>query len=579
MRPSAPRAGNSLSHHSEDAEACYRAGIAQQAEGQVERARASYERAVALDPRHARAHNNLGSLLHLRGDRAAAIGCYQRALEACADLPDPHRNLAIAYIEAADYANAARHARRAVELAPASAELNALLAEALRGAGKADEALAAGREATRLDARSARAWNATGLALKELGRAGDAREAFSRALSLEDGFAEAHLNLGLALQDERDFDGARACFETAIERDPALAEAHLAMGVLLEVAWDSPAAMDSYRRAIALKPDLAQARFNHALQLLHSGDFGRGWQEYEWRWRLPELAGMLPRVQAPPWDGSPLSGKAILLYAEQGLGDAIQFVRYAPLVAGTGARVVVRCPAPLAGLFRAVAGVAAVVGEGDPEPSCDFSAPLLSLPRLLYAAHPAIPAEVPYLRPDADAVARLRAAMQIGDGRALRVGLVWASHSARPSLGALKSFTLEALAPLAAARAGVRFYSLQTGPSAVQARSGPAGMALLDLSAQLHDFSETAAAIANLDLVISADTAVAHLAGAMGKPVWTLVAFPPDWRWRRRGDRCDWYPSMRLFRQRRSYEWGEVVQEAARALAGYAADGRGVPAS
>jgi len=545
------------------AEAYYRRGVAQQAAGDLESARASYARALGWDGRHAGAHNNLGWILHSRGELDAAIACYERALEADARAAEAARNLAIAWQAKGDPVRAEPYSRRTLELQPQSAAAFRLRADILRECGRLDEALACAREALRLEPRDAGCANSVGLALRQLGRSEEAAAAFASAVALDDRLAEAHHNLGLELKEMRDFPAALAQFRAAAERDPLSADAQLSLGAALEASADAPQAIEHYRRAISLRPDLAQAHFNHALQLLHAEDYARAWEEFEWRWRIPELSKLRPQFAAPAWEGGAIGGRSVLVYTEQGFGDAIQFVRYLPLLAQGGARVLLLCPPALRRLLGGLAGVSAAASEGEPVPQTDLSCALLSLPLRLGRAAEPVPARVPYLSAEPAATERFRAILGSG---APKIGLAWASHSPRPGLAELKSLPLRALAPLGRAAAGARFYSLQKGASAAEAGSPPPGLALVDLSAELRDFADTAAVIANLDLVISVDTAVAHLAGALGKPVWTLVPFPPDWRWQRSGEACAWYPTMRLFRQRRSYAWEEVFQAVAAAL-------------
>jgi hypothetical protein len=253
-----------------------------------------------------------------------------------------------------------------------------------------------------------------------------------------------------------------------------------------------------------------------------------------------------------------------LLHSEQGFGDTIQFIRYAPLLARQGARVVVECQPELRSLLRGVEGVQHLLAQGEPLPPFDLHAPLLSLPLAFGTRLGSIPAQVPYLKAD-PALAEAWRGKVAGDGRRLKIGLAWAGSPARKG-DRQRSVSLSALAPLAAVK-GADFYSLQKGPAAEQAKNPPPEMRLMDLTAELKDFADTAALIASLDLVISVDTAVAHLAGAMARPVWTLLEFVPAWRWLLDREDSPWYPTMRLFRQPSRGDWGSVVRRVAEALA------------
>jgi hypothetical protein len=321
-------------------------------------------------------------------------------------------------------------------------------------------------------------------------------------------------------------------------------------------------ALDCYRRAIAAKPDFAEAHFNYALQLLLTGDFARGWEEYEWRLRLPELQSLWPYADRPRWDGADLHGKVILLYAEQGFGDTLQFARYVSLVAERG-RVIVSCRSQLKALFEQAMRDCLVVDASEPPPAFDLCCALPSLPRIFGTTHATIPARVPYLHAEAGKAARWQARLA-ADGIALKVGLVWATE-ARSRIALQKSLSLEMLEPLAAIP-GVIFYSMQKGPAAAEVVRAPKRLRLVDVAGELEDFSDTAALISCLDLVVTIDTAVAHLAGAMGKPVWTLTHWPPDWRWLLGRDDSPWYPTMRLFRRARTDTWSDIVLRLRQAL-------------
>lgn len=405
--------------------------------------------------------------------------------------------------------------------------------------------------------------NNLGNAYRGLGRAGEAIAAFRAAIAVDAGLAEAHLNLGTALHLAGDAKQAAAHYRTALQRWPELAQAALNLGLLLEGDGDPQGAMESYRSAIAAKADFAEAHFNYALQLLLTGDFARGWEEYEWRLRLPELQPFWPYAERPRWDGADLHGKVILLYAEQGFGDTLQFVRYVPLVAERGGKVIVSCRSQLRTLFEQAMWNSSVVDTSEPSPAFDICCALPSLPRIFGTTHATIPARIPYLHADAGKAARWQARLA-ADGIALKVGLVWATD-ARSRIALLKSLSLDMFQPLAAIP-GVIFYSLQKGPAAAEAARAPKGMRLVDVARELEDFSDTAALISQLDLVVTIDTAVAHLAGAMGKPVWTLTHWPPDWRWLVGRDDSPWYPTMRLFRRAQTDTWSDVILRVGQAL-------------
>ncbi|MDH4188638.1 MAG: tetratricopeptide repeat protein [Betaproteobacteria bacterium] len=394
-----------------------------------------------------------------------------------------------------------------------------------------------------------------GEAARRQGRLDEAIALLGDAVAANGSVAAFHFSLGCALQAEGKDAEATVEYRQAVSLAPDHAHAQQNLGGVLASAGDYAGALGAFDRVLVIDPESTEAHFNRGIMLLALGDYPRGWPEYEWRWKRPEFQTLRGLFKQAWWDGSDLAGRTILLFAEQGFGDAIQFIRYASVVAAAGARVVVDCQPPLKRLFRQVNGVAAVLESDADIAHCDLCCPLMSLPGLLGTTLRDIPA-VPYLAAGADDVETWRRKV-VHDAAAIRVGLVWASN---PATGYAwqKSLAPEMFAPLAQVP-GVAFYSLQTGGSS-ETHVRVAGFGVLqDMTDALHDFADTAALISHLDLVISVDTAVAHLAGAMGKDVWTVLPAQGDWRWLTgRGD-SPWYPSMRLFRQHREGDWSEVI--------------------
>ena len=487
-------------------EALLREGHALRLSGDVDKAGECYRRILADDPSHEAALGALVTLLSEEADAHRTAGRLEEALACCEE---------------------------AVALSPGLAPLHNNLGNAYRALQRREEAAACFRDALRLEPQQPEANFNLAVALHEGGARADAAVHYRAAIAAQPGFAEARFNLGHLLDQEGDWSAAEAC----------------------------------YRETLALVPEDADAHFNLALNLLGGGAYAEGWREYEWRLRKPALAPLWPFQDRPRWDGGPLEGRTILLYAEQGFGDALQFVRYVPQVARRGGRVLLACQPKLRDLFARMPEVSQAFSGGDPVPPSDLCCSLLSLPRLFGTTLESIPAEIPYLRPD-PARARAWQARLAADPSPLKVGLFWATES-QISIAAQKSMTLAALAPLAQVP-GVAFYSLQRGPAAQEAARPPQGMTIVDPGAALADFSDDAALMANLDLVISIDSATAHLAGALGTPAWTLIHHPGEWRWLRGRDDSPWYPGMRLFRQRRAGEWDPVLRELAEALAALA---------
>ena len=363
-------------------------------------------------------------------------------------------------------------------------------------------------------------------------------------------------NLGLALLAADREDEAIAQYRAAIALKEDHAVAWNNLGIALQAKNETRLAIDAFRRALALKSDFARARWNLALALLLDGRFEEGWREYEIRLELPELGGRGEILPGPTWQGEDLSGKTLLVQIEQGLGDTLQFVRYASSIAAQGARCVIRCPRALGPLLATVPGVAEVVLETDALPRYDFHVPLLSIARIVGTTARTIPSHVPYLSVDGGRRATARKALAPAGDRH-RVGLCWAGSPAN-SNDRNRSMALALFAPLFELP-GIAWFSLQAGEAAKQLAVTPAAAHVvpLPLGTQLVD---TAALIAELDLIVTVDTGIAHLAGALAKTTWMLIPFAPDWRWQLGREDSPWYPTLRIFRQPRLRDWASVIE-------------------
>ncbi len=401
-----------------------------------------------------------------------------------------------------------------------------------------------------------------GAALAALERWDEAVAAYRRALDMAPERAETYNNIGIAYREQDKLDLALAALDQAIVLSPERAECHTNRGAVLERLGLHEAAAAAHRRAIQLIPSFAEAHFNLATSLLVRGQLAEGWREYEWRWECPGFQTRPTPHPQPTWEGDDPTGRTVLLRSEQGLGDTIQFARYAPFVSRRGARVVLGCPPALHALLRSVPGVAEVVTDGMKLPRVDVQIALMSLPRVFGTAVETIPANVPYLAAPPEATERWRTKLTAG-APGLNVGLAWAGHPKNRN-DRRRSISLLALAPLAAVP-GVALHSLQGGEAARQLDGSR--LPIADHHSERSDFAGVAALVANLDLVISVDTVVAHLAGALGKPVWTLLPFSADWRWLTIRDDSPWYPSMRLFRQVSPGDWAGVIARVAAELA------------
>ena len=497
--------------------------------------------------------------LHLaeQGRPAEAVPLLQQAVQAQPGSARAQHNLGVALAQLGRFDEAVAALEQALHLRPDYADASFNLGNALRELGRRDEAIERFRQALQRRPDHANACNNLGLTLTEAGRAEEAVEPLRQAVALQPKMKEGHNNLGLAYADLGRFAEAETCYQEALRLDPGYVEAHTNLGSACKEQGRLEEALSCYQYALWLEPVSAIAHYNRSLALLQQGDYEQGWKEYEWRWRRKQVR---PRDFAQPrWDGRPLAGRTILLWREQGLGDTIQFVRYAALVEKAGGRVIVECPACLTPLLTTCAGIDRVVAEKQCLPACDVQAPLLSLPALLKTTLNAVPAAVPYLHVEAERVAAWR--RRLGAARVFRVGVVWQGNPYFRG-DRRRSFPLASLAPLAAV-AGVQLVSLQKEHGLEQVTEAQRRFPLMmleGLDERGGAFVDTAAVMRNLDLVVTADTAAAHLAGALAVPVWLALSQAPDWRWGLTGEVTPWYPTMRLFRQSQLGDWRSLFE-------------------
>ena len=573
-----------------NAAALHLLGLIEHRRGRPQEAVELVRAAIARNPRDPAFHHNLGNLLRA-AQPTEALRCYERALVLAPNSVDTLYNLGNICQELGRLDRAIAYFERALRLRPDAIELHNNLGAVLQDSGRIDDAIACYRRALALQPGSPNTLDNLGGALRLQGLLDDAQDCFARALALSPDRAEALIGLGLVARDRHRVGEAVAFYQRALAAAPdhpaglvnlgvalvelgrpaeaiahyerALAikpdepEIHTNLGIALDHLGRHAEALARYERALVFAPDNATAHFNRAHALLASGRFAEGWPEYEWRFAVQRYDRKFVR---PAWSGEPLAGKTILIHAEQGFGDSLQFIRYVPAVAEQMGSVVLEAPTPLIRLFRSVAGVGQIVAAGDPLPDVDLHCPLLSLPRFFGTTLATIPAQVPYLSVPPAALGAW--AERIGGGPGLRVGLVWSGSL----VGVVdrRPVDLRLLRPLLAIP-GVRWFSLQVGDSAGDLASLD-DAAIVDLSPELSDFAETAAAVCCLDLVISIDTAVAHLAGALGRPTWVLLSYHPDWRWLIERSYSPWYPTARLFRQKVPGDWPGVIAEVAAAL-------------
>jgi tetratricopeptide (TPR) repeat protein len=539
-------------------------GVALAEEGLLDDATEHLQEAIRLRPDYADAHHNFGNLLRRQGRLEQAEASYLHALRLTPEAADIWNNLGITLLKQGKPEDAAERFRQALRCNPGLTQAHNNLGVALADQGKTAEAAAIYRQVLQLRPESADTLNNLGVALAAHGDFAEAIAHYRAALRYKPKYPEAHNNLGNALRQEGQLDEAVASLQEALRLKPDYAEAHNNIGVARVKQGRIDEALASYQQALRLKPDYAEAHLNLALGWLLQGDFARGWPEYEWRLRMKDFA--LRPLPQPRWDGRPLEGSAILLRTEQGIGDTIQFIRYAAAVQQRGGSVFVECPPRLVPLLSRCRGIDRLIPQGSALPEFAFQAPILSLPGIFGTTLGSIPSVVPYLSPDPQLLERWRPELRAG--AEFKIGIAW-QGSPKYQGDKHRSIPLAHFAPLARLP-GVRLVSLQKGFGAEQLTGIVAQWNAIDLSRRLDEesgaFADSAAILKHLDLVITSDTALAHVAGALGVPVWLALGSAPDWRWLLQREDCPWYPSMRLFRQKHWGDWDEVFERMAREI-------------
>jgi tetratricopeptide (TPR) repeat protein len=558
-----------------------------------------YRQALAIDPHLANAHFNLGAALHAQHQHEAAIANYRQAIACDPRFVPAYNNLGAALAEAGRADEAIAAYRQVLAIEPRLPLVENNLGGLLQAGGQRDEAVHCYRRAIEIDPNYAGAHCNLGGALMELGRNVEAVESLHRALQLNPQLPQAHFNLGVILQTQGQREAAMRSYQQVLELRRDHVQALNNLGTLyrlqgefsqacqcyqrvLEVQPDSPEALNNlgnvfktqgrvdeawvcYDQTLRIKPSYAQARYNRSLLDLAAGRLAEGWPDYEFRSACPEFAKRV--FDQPRWSGEPLAGRTLLVFAEQGLGDVLQFVRYLPLLAAFGGQVVFECPPALMRLLTrsGFEKWARLVPKRTELPAFDFQVPLLSLPGIFETTLANIPGQQPYLASDEQLVAHWRD--KLAGGVAVKIGIAWQGSTTYVG-DRYRSIPLQHFAPLA--QRGVELISLQKGAGTEQlAKLQPAFpvRVLDDLDEQQGPFMDTAAVIRNLDLVITSDTALAHLAGALGAPTWVALPLEPDWRWMRARPDSPWYPTLRLFRQHAFDAWPPVFERIAAALA------------
>jgi tetratricopeptide (TPR) repeat protein len=577
-------------------------GVVHARQGQLPEAVSRFREALRLQPGEAETRTNLGLALARQGQYAQAVALLQAVVQQRPDYTRAQNHLrealarqatagtqstlarhgvarltgesaadcnqyGLAYLQQGKFAEAAARFQQALCLRPNDPEAYYHLGTTLWRQNHLEEASACYQHALRLRPDWADAYNQLGEVAYGQKRVAEAETHFREALHLHPDFGAAHYNLGTLLLKDGRMAEARECLQRAVQLKPDFAPGYHNLGLTWYHGGQFEEARAHFTDALRINPNLVDAHWNRAFTWLLLGDLDQGWPEYEWRWRFPDFPYSPPRVFPQPcWDGSPLKGRTILVHAEQGLGDTIQFVRYARLLKEQGACVLVECQRPLMSLLAQGPGIDQLVAQGDPLPPHDVRAPLMSLPYYFQTRLQTLPAQVPYLGADPRLVERWRQKLTAWSG--LKIGINWQGN---PQYGFDKqrSIPLPEFAPLAELP-GVQLVSLQHGPASEQLRAVAGRWPVTDLGGRLDEeagpFMDRAAVMRNLDLVVTSDTSIAHLAGALGVPVWVALGKVPDWRWLLEREDCPWYPTMRLFRQERAGEWGPVFRRIAQAV-------------
>jgi tetratricopeptide (TPR) repeat protein len=531
--------------------------------GQLDEAIAVFREAIALNPNLPEVHGNFASALHDKGCLDDAIAEFRRAISLRPAYPEAYCDLGIALKSRGQLDQAIAAYRQAIALNPKLLEAYANLGSALKNKGDLDGAIAAYRGAVALNPNLAEAQSNLGNLLRDKGQTDEAIIAYQQAIAAKPDLAEAHYNLGNAFNSKGLFDSSIAAYRRAISLKPDYVDAHMNLGNALKANGQLDESIAEHRRVIALDPDYATGHYNLSLGLLTKGEFSEGWQEYEWRWKRPDFTSPARNFPRPRWDGKALEGRTILLHSEQGFGDAIQYIRYASLVAKRGGKIIIECLPPVVRLFRSI-GDYQLVPSGQSLPEFDVQCPLLSLPKVFRTTLGNVPNAVPYLHPDPDLVDFWRQKLGSPEGK-FKIGLVWAGNP-KFKFDQTRSLNLNQLAPFSVIP-GVQFYSLQKGPAGEQAKNPPSGLQLIDLGPDLTDFADTAAVMSLMDLIITTDTSAPHLAGAIARPVWIMLQFMPHFCWMLNRDDCPWYPTARLFRQPTRGDWDSVIARVASEIA------------
>ena len=518
----------------------------------------AYDRAVEIGSDVGGVFANRGDVLRCIGNLDAAEADCRKAIELDAELAAGHGNLAAVLMDRKDWEGAHLELKKAIRLEPQEPVFSINLSRTLIELDKANDALNIAEIAISLCPDSADALNALGNAHYALLDYTLAESFYRKALLLNPEHADVHNNLGNTLAKKNRLDEAEKCFKLGLKLDPKRPEFLTNLGGVLQAQGKIDEAINKFDEALVIDPDYADGYWNRSLARLLTGNLVEGFADYEWRFKLPEFLSV--KTDIPLWKGQSLAGKTILIKSEQGYGDTIQFSRYASMLSERGAKVLLETHKPLARLFEVMDGLDEVIVRGAKPIHADFQVPVMSLPHRFGTTLDTIPAEVPYLQVSSDPVFDFSSKSQTV------IGIAWAGNPKhKNSWAANRSLEITSLNPLFDIP-DISWVSLQVDQRHNEVANIHKNKNLYDMRDQIEDFADTATVIAGLDLVITVDTAVAHLAGALGKPVWILLSFAADWRWLLDRDDCPWYPTMKLFRQKAPGDWKSVISSVREAL-------------
>lgn len=581
-----------LNEEEEDADPWFGLGVCYKNKKELDKAIECYEKAISINPSFYSAHVNIGNIFKQKNDLDKAIEYYKKAILFKQNDPDIYNSLGLVYLDRyeieeaiycfekaikikpnfekayinlgniyktkGDIKQSIKYLNLAMETNPDNYEAYVSLGNLMIYINKTKEAINCFQEALQLRPNDPAILLNVGNALRESGDVEGSLTYYQQAMELMPEQAEVYLNLGNAYSDLFDFEKASEYFNKALELKPDFVEAYLNLGSMLKEKNEIEGALDCFKKAYDIKPGYAETHLNLATSYLLMKDFTNGFKHYEWRDKVKDIRHpKFPESKKPKWDGSSLENKTILVYHEQGLGDTLQFVRYLQQLVSMGGKVLFKSPSGMEELLKNNDLNVEIIDSyvSDDQIECDCYACLLSLPYLLNSTYEDIPLADGYLKADAEKVKAYKE--KYFDNDQFKVGIKWQGN---PQGIKNRKISLQLLLKLAEI-SNVKLYSLQKGPGIEELKKVPNSIEIVDLGSTFKDFSDTAAAIKNLDLLICNDTSLTHLAGALGKQTWTLLPFSPEWRWFLESETTPWYNSVKLFRQKEMNNWEEVVQE------------------